>query len=492
MASQTNIQAIPLVEKYRPGVFEDFIGNSTLVQEIEDWLITWNNQKKKVVLIAGPAGVGKTSVVYYLINKYNYEFVEVNASDKRNKAAVERLIGLSSTEGTVLQGARVRKLILVDEADGLFGNEDRGGGPALAKAIEKAKIPIICTANDPSAKSLKAAKRKMKVIMFKSLTEQEILTLLQKIVEKENLDIGEKILVAITKNSGGDARSAINDLEGAVFGTKDLEVIFSPRNQKHSLDAALTNIFSAKDYGEAKRALDGVDVDYRELLIYVYEHAWKQAANPIELFNIYELIAEADIYLQQCYIKQNWIFLKYFFILISSVNLVKQSPFKYTKFSFPSYWALMGRLRGKTAKMKQLAIKSTKALHCSTRVFIKDIYPYLKIIFNTDATMAAGIAVWLQYIEEDVDFLTNGTSKMTRQIMTLFEEAYIQITESRLEQAKDIEIDLMFFANMDRSKKKKSTKTVQEDVREDVQEDNRTKGTKKKASQTSLDTFLEK
>ncbi|MCG3222954.1 MAG: replication factor C large subunit, partial [Candidatus Heimdallarchaeota archaeon] len=467
MASQTNIHAIPWVEKYRPGVFEDFIGNSDLVQELENWLLTWNSQKKKVVLIAGPAGVGKTSVVYYLIKKYNYESVEVNASDKRNKAAVERLIGLSSTEGTVLQGARVRKIILVDEADGLFGNEDRGGGPALARAIDKAKIPIICTANDPSAKSLKAAKRKMKVITFKSLTEQEILLLLQKIVEKEKLDIDEKVLVAITKNSGGDARSAINDLQGVAFNTKDLEVIFSPRNQKHSLDMALTNIFSAKDYGEAKRALDGVDVDYRELLTYVYEHAWQQAATSIELFNIYELIAEADVYLSQCYIKQNWTFLKYFFILISSINLVKQSPFKYTKYSFPSYWALMGRLRGKTAKMKQLAEKSVKALHCSTRIFTKDIYPYLRIIFSTDATMAAGIAVWLQYNEDDVDFLTNGSSKMTRQIMTLYEEAYIQITESRLEKAKEIEIDLMFFANMNRSKKKTSSKIVQEDVQED-------------------------
>ena len=69
MASQTNIQAVPWVEKYRPETFEDFIGNSKLVKEIEDWLLSWNTQKKKVVLIAGPAGVGKTSVVYYLIKK---------------------------------------------------------------------------------------------------------------------------------------------------------------------------------------------------------------------------------------------------------------------------------------------------------------------------------------------------------------------------------------------------------------------------------------
>ena len=142
MTSQTSIQAIPWVEKYRPEIFEDFIGNSALVQELEEWLKTWNTQKKKVALLAGPAGVGKTSVVYYLIKKYNYEFVEVNASDKRNKAAVQRLIGLSSTEGTVLQGARVRKLVLVDEADGLFGNEDRGGGPALSVAIDNACLTL--------------------------------------------------------------------------------------------------------------------------------------------------------------------------------------------------------------------------------------------------------------------------------------------------------------------------------------------------------------
>ena len=344
----------------------------------------------------------------------------------------------------------------------------------------------------------------MKVLSFKSLTEQEVLTLLRKIVEEENLDTTETTLVAITKNSGGDARSAINDLEGAAFGTKGIEVIFSPRNQKQSLDTALTNIFSAKDYESATKALNGVDVDYRELMYYVYEHAWKQAATSDELFNIYELIAEADVYLSQCYIKQNWIFLKYFFTLISSVNLVKQSPFKYTKFNFPSYWALMGRLRGKTAKMKNLAEKSNEALHCSTRIFTKDIFPYLKIIFSTDAKTAAGIAVWLQYSEDDIDFLTNGSSKMTKQIMTLYEEAYLEITENRLEKAKEIETDLMFFANMNRSKKKKIqedivedvqediVEDVQEDIVEDVQEKKKPKDLKTKSSQTSLDTFLEK
>ncbi|MFW9852610.1 MAG: replication factor C large subunit, partial [Candidatus Thorarchaeota archaeon] len=329
--------SVPWVEKYRPETFDEFVGNRDEVTRLENWLKTWNQQRKKVVLLAGPAGVGKTSVVYYLIKKYDYEFIEVNASDKRNKKAIENLVGKSSTEGTVLQGAIVRKLVLVDEADGLFGNQDRGGGQALARAIDTARIPIICTANDPSASSLKSAKRKMLVIEFKRLNEQEILLLLQNILKKEKINIDEKILLDIVKNCGGDARSAINDLESIAFSSDLTNITFSSRNQQQNLDDALIKIFQAKDFNSVRRATDDLDVEYRELLMYVFEHAYKQANNSQELSKMYEIIAEADMYLSYCYRTQNWTFLKYFFMFISSVGLVKESPFKYTKFGFPGY-----------------------------------------------------------------------------------------------------------------------------------------------------------
>ena len=506
MAIQSKTQTIPWVEKYRPETFKGFVGNKEEVRKLENWLKTWNQQRKKVVLLAGPAGVGKTSVVYYLIKKYNYEFVEVNASDKRNKKAVEMLVGKSSTEGTVLQGARVRKLILVDEADGLFGNADRGGGQALGRAVKATRIPIICTANDPSASALKAAKRNMLVIEFKSLKEEEILTLLKLIKEKENLSVSEDILLAITKNSGGDARSAINDLEGAsVEGIK--EITFSSRNQEKSLDSALINIFQANDYQSAKRAIDDLDVDYRELLMYVFEHAYKQANTNTELFNMYEIIAEADIYLSHCYKKQDWKFLKYFFTFISSVGLVKSSPFKPTKFGFPGYWALMGRLRGKNAKINAIAQKSIVYLHCSQRIFIKEIYPYLRIIFNTDSKMAGGIAAFLQFDEENISFLTNDSNKLIKEIMKHKEVAYVQMAEQWMTKAKETEVTVFDFIKKSEIKepavksKKPSVKeeskkkTVVSEKKETETKENQkpdSKNKKKKSSQVALEKFMEK
>ena len=73
MVAQSVTHALPWVEKYRPEYFIDFVGNKEAVKSLENWLKTWNQQRKKVALLAGPAGVGKTSVVYYLIKKYKYE-----------------------------------------------------------------------------------------------------------------------------------------------------------------------------------------------------------------------------------------------------------------------------------------------------------------------------------------------------------------------------------------------------------------------------------
>ncbi len=498
MVVQRTSHALPWVEKYRPEIYEDFVGNIEAVRELESWLKTWNQQRKKVALLAGPAGVGKTSVVYYLIKKYNFEYVEVNASDKRNKKAVEFLVGKSSTEGTVLQGAKVKKLVLVDEADGLFGNADRGGGSALAKAVQKTRIPIICTANDPSASAIKAAKRYMKVIEFNGLKDKEILDLLQIISKKENLDVSENTLLAITKNSGGDARSALNDLESIAFGMKGREISFAPRDQKQSFDSALTKIFKAKDFNSARRALDGADVDYRELLMYVFEHASKQTINATELFNVYELIAEADIYLSLCYKTQNWIFLKYFFTFISSIGLVKDSPFKYTKFSFPSFWALMGRFRGKRANIKNLIEKSINKLHCSDKTFEKEFFPYLRIIFNTDPKMAAGIAVWLQFDEENISFLTQNSARITKQIMTHYKEAYVEMAETWMKKAKEMPSMTLDFSKIVSSTEPKPKKKIKsnedtkhkEETKLTNEKDSQDKKTKKKGSQTSLKKFI--
>jgi hypothetical protein len=246
--------------------------------------------------------------------------------------------------------------------------------------------------------------------------------------------------------------------------------------------------------------------------MYVYEHAHKQARTKEELFNMYEIISEADMYLSQCYKKQDWKFLKYFFTFISSVGLVKKSPFQKTKFGFPGYWALMGRLRGKNAKINSIAKKSIAYLHCSQSIFVKEIYPYLRIIFNTDPKMAGGIAAFLQYDEENISFLTNDASKLIKEILNYKEEAYVQMAEQWMTKAKETETTVFDFIQKNtnlkpkpKSKPKPKTKSktepkIEEESKSKPKEElepkdskpKSEKNQKKKSSQTSLEKFMEK
>lgn len=500
---------LPFVEKYRPKVLDDFVGNKLVVKEIERWLRNWNQEKKKVILLVGPAGVGKTSVALYLARKYNYEYIEVNASDKRNKKAVELLVGKASTEGTVLQGGTVRKMIIVDEADGLFGNQDRGGGKALEKAIKGTQIPIIATANDVEAKSLSSAKRHMKIVEFHHLTIDEIIELLKRIVKKENLTIDDEVLLDIAKNSSGDARSALNDLESIALKDSlsvDVKFEFSQRNQEQKLNQALSKIYYAKSLESARKAIEGLDVDYRELLNYVDEHSYKQAKSPKELDNMYSLIAEADFYLSQAYLTQNWIFLKYFFVFISSVGLMKTSPYKQVRYTFPSYWAKIGRLRMKEAKLTSIIKKSKSKFHCSSSQFKQDIYPYLRSIFKNDAKMAAGIATWLNLEEAEIDYLTEKNANQTKLIQEYMDELYVDFVKevtlsspsskvtpliSHFEEEKrDEETEELNVEKSKKKKKEKNTESTAQKSKDSKVKEMQKKQKRNKKQQPSLDEFF--
>ncbi|HJJ38330.1 MAG TPA: AAA family ATPase, partial [Methanocorpusculum sp.] len=132
-------------EKYRPMHLADILGNGSAVRQIVDWAKTWTPDSRPL-LFTGKPGIGKTSAALALARDMDWEVLELNASDARTKAIIERVAGNSSTT-TSLFGAG-RKLIIIDEVDNLEGNADRGGARAIADILKEAKQPIVLIAND--------------------------------------------------------------------------------------------------------------------------------------------------------------------------------------------------------------------------------------------------------------------------------------------------------------------------------------------------------
>jgi hypothetical protein len=65
---------------------------------------------------------------------------------------------------------------------------------------------------------------------------------------------------------------------------------------------------------------------------------------------------------------------------------------------------------------KEIGFKIKKRCHTSANRGAKEILPYLRIIFESNAGMAAGLTKWFDFDEAMIEYLA-GTKKQTKAIM---------------------------------------------------------------------------
>jgi replication factor C large subunit len=429
--------SLPWVEKYRPASINDLVGNEKNLNALTSWLNDWGKPKiKKAVLIIGPAGSGKTSFAFAIANDLGVSVVEINASDKRNKSAIEEKVKGATIFRSITNfldntSTTYERIVLIDEVDGLHGNRDRGGAPALRKIIKESSVPIIMTANNPKANPLSSLKKVSKVILFSSLTDKDIFSALTPIIQDEKVNITNDQLKSIISNGQGDLRAVINDLESFHRST-DKNVLGAQRNQQEELVDVFSKLYQSKTYKEATSAFNEITIDYRLLMQHSYDVVTNQAITTQERIEMFEALAQADLYLSRIYRRQNWKLLKHFFVFISAgIALSKQSKEKHIRYiSFPEFYQTMGRyrtLRGNRDKVSNLL--ATK-FHSSKYSFIHEILPYLKFIMDNDPSKGAEIAAWLDLSLDDL--LTFLLKRVVDQITPYFDKAKEKVNASRI------------------------------------------------------------
>jgi replication factor C large subunit len=245
-------------EKYRPARLEDIVGNTTAVRQIAAWAKNWTN-KSKPLLIYGKPGIGKTSSAYALANDMGWEVVELNASDQRTAAVIDRIAGTGSITAS-LTGS-VRKLIVLDEADNLQGTADRGGAKAIIECIRKAQQPIILIANDLYGLSPELRFR-CEPVQFRAIPARSIGPRLKYLCAAEKITCGEAAIHAIAESAEGDMRSAVNMLYASAIGRdqlEDLQVHTSQKDERVSIFSLITAIFHTTPDDELMRLSYDVD-----------------------------------------------------------------------------------------------------------------------------------------------------------------------------------------------------------------------------------------
>ncbi|KAF9962640.1 hypothetical protein BGZ72_000060 [Mortierella alpina] len=259
------------VDKYRPKKYTDLMGDERVNREVLSWIKEWDqcvfgrkykkftpDHKKqqqykefkdfrkpdplgrpdrKVLLLTGPPGLGKTTMAHVIAKQAGYNVIEVNASDDRTGASVKGKIEAALENQSIL-GSDKPNLLIIDEIDGVSSSggeqsfikllvdmasvevassEDKGktGGGSKKKKFTKKPLmrPIICICNDQYAPVLRPLRVIAQIYQFKKPSVRTVVNRLQQVCEIEQVPSDTRAFGVLYEMTEGDMRSCLNTLQ---------------------------------------------------------------------------------------------------------------------------------------------------------------------------------------------------------------------------------------------------------------------------------------
>jgi hypothetical protein len=130
-------------------------------------------------------------------------------------------------------------------------------------------------------------------------------------------------------------------------------------------------------------------------------------------------LATADLYRGRIRRSQDWTLTRYVIdFMTAGVAMAREktTPAGFVPLRFPERIKMLSKTRSERQLQGQIGLKIKKRCHISANRAAKEILPYIRIIFENDAKMAAGLVKWLDLDETMTEYLA-GTRKQTKNIL---------------------------------------------------------------------------
>lgn len=229
------------VDKYKPTNLKGIIGQQgdrSNMRKLLHWLQNWskhhgNSNKKppprpppnfgghgnanddggwaKAALLSGPPGVGKTTTSYLVAKELGYDIMELNASDTRSKKQLDSCLTDALNSQSVSKTS-TKRVLLMDEVDGMAGNEDRGGMAELIQLLKQSRIPVICMCNDRNHSKIRSLANHCYDLRFYRPRPEQIKAAMMSICFKEKLKVDPNALSELIVGCNQDVRQVLHHL----------------------------------------------------------------------------------------------------------------------------------------------------------------------------------------------------------------------------------------------------------------------------------------
>ena len=225
-AAQRAPEHAPLAIRLRPATLDEFVGQQHVLGEGSALRLAIEEDRVRSSIFFGPPGSGKTTLARIVAASTGAAFEELSAVSAT--VADVRAVLARARERLGAQGQRT--ILFLDE----IHRFNKAQQDALLPAVEEGLVTLIgATTQNPYFEVNSALLSRVQLYELSALELRDLERVIVRGEEALEVELAPDVRALVARRAGGDARNALNILEGAVAVARD-----GPVTEAHVEDAA--------------------------------------------------------------------------------------------------------------------------------------------------------------------------------------------------------------------------------------------------------------
>ena len=266
------------VERYRPTVLKDYVGNENIKKSIQQYLDQNDIQN---FIFYGPAGCGKTTLAKLIIGNLDCDYIYINASDERGIETIrDKVQGFASTASF-----KPLKVIILDEADFLTIQAQASLRNIIETFSRTTRFILTCNYVERIIDPLQSRCQVLKIV---PPSKTDVAKHVAGILEKENAEYDINDLKSVVNQFYPDLRKVLNTLQlsnhdGKITMDKSLLI-----SNNYMIQVVKELQTKSPNWKTIRQIIADANVnDFEELYKYLYDNSSEYASGNEGMVAIY-------------------------------------------------------------------------------------------------------------------------------------------------------------------------------------------------------------